>query len=129
MLQDLTPILVVDAIEPQLPFYEGRLGFQRVMEVPHGDVLGFVGLARDGHMVMLQTRASLADDMRACAEHLASGGGALLYAAVDSLAEAAAALGDAPVIVPERETFYVMREVWVSDPAGNVIGLAERIAR
>ena len=127
MLKTLTPILIVDSIEAQLPFYEGSLGFVRVMEVAHAGAIGFIGLVREERMVMLQTRLSLAADLPECAQLLQVTGGALLYAEVESLEQAVAAVGAASVMAPKRETFYGMREVWVRDPFGNVIGFGERI--
>ena len=38
--QKLTPLLMVEAIEPCLPFWD-RLGWTKVAEVPHGDAMGF----------------------------------------------------------------------------------------
>jgi len=32
-----TPVLIVEAIEPSLPFWQERLGFLRPVEVPDGD--------------------------------------------------------------------------------------------
>ena len=44
-VQKLTPVLVVDAIEPCLSFWVDRLGFEKTVEVPEGnariEVLGF----------------------------------------------------------------------------------------
>ncbi len=49
----LTPILVVEEIEPCLNLWVDRLGFEKTMEVPEGDKLGFVGLVRDGKEIMI----------------------------------------------------------------------------
>ena len=61
-ISKVTPILVVDAIEPCLPFWEGQLGYARKVDVPHEGAIGFALLAREGSEVMLQSRASLAAD-------------------------------------------------------------------
>jgi uncharacterized glyoxalase superfamily protein PhnB len=121
-VKKVTPILVVDAIEPALPFWQGQLGFEKVVEVPHEGRLGFVLLARDGHEVMLQTRASVAADVPAV--------GALdppcaIYCDVDSLDAAIAATEGATVLVPRRTTFYGAEEIWVRDPSGAVVAFAE----
>lgn len=47
-MKKLTPVLAVDEIEPVLPFWIERLGFEKTVEVPQGDRLGFVIPARDG---------------------------------------------------------------------------------
>ncbi len=127
MIKELTPLLVVDSIESQLPFWKDCLGYEVALSVPHGESLGFVGLAQGGHMVMLQTRASLFADMPQCARNLETNGGSVLYTVVDSLDETVKALKSVNVIQPVRETFYGMREIWVLDPSGNTIGFAERI--
>ena len=120
-IDKLTPILVVDAIEPALAFWTGALGYEKVVEVPHEGRLGFVLLQKDGHEVMLQTKASIAADLPAMA-----GTPCALYADVKSIQAAQKAVGEhATVIAGPRETFYGAREVWVRDPAGNVIGFAE----
>jgi uncharacterized glyoxalase superfamily protein PhnB len=121
-VKKVTPILVVEAIEPALPFWQGMLGFEKVVEVPHEGRLGFVLLARDSHEVMLQTRASVAADVPAVAAlHPACA----VYCDVDSLDAAVRAIRGAEVLVPRRTTFYGADEVWVKDPTGAIVGLAE----
>ena len=44
MFKKLSPVFVVEKIEPCLGFWQ-RLGFEKTVEVPHGDGLGFVILA------------------------------------------------------------------------------------
>jgi uncharacterized glyoxalase superfamily protein PhnB len=121
-IQKITSVLVVEAIEPVLPFWEGQLGFARVAEVPHEKQLGFVILERDSVQVMLQTVASLAADLPAVAAHRPT---SVLYVDVASLAAAAAAIEGAEVLVPERKTFYGAREIWVRDSQGQIVGLSE----
>ena len=58
-MKKLTPVLVVDAIEPCLPFWVDRLGFTRTIEGPEDGRLGFVALQKDGVEVMVQTRSSV----------------------------------------------------------------------
>ncbi len=63
-MKKLTPVFVVEQIEPCLAFWVDRLGFARGVEVPHGDSLGFVILTRGGVEIMYQTRASALEDAR-----------------------------------------------------------------
>ena len=118
----VTPILVVDAIEPALPLWTGPLGYQKTVEVPHEGRAGFVLLVKDGAEVMMQTRASVAADVPAVAK---LGVACVMYMDVTSLEEARAAVAGLEVLVPERETFYGAREIFVRDGAGNVLGFAE----
>ena len=121
-VKKMTSILIVEAIEPALPFWCDALGFQKTVAVPHGDRLGFVILARGGLELMLQTRASIAADLPRVSE---LGVSQLLYADVDSLDAAVAAIKGAEVLVPRRKTFYGADEIWVRDPGGAIIGFAE----
>jgi hypothetical protein len=93
-----------------------RLGFEKTVEVPDGDRLGFVILKRGDVEVMLQSRASLAKDVAPIAEGLYR---SVLYIEVPDLAPIRRALEGWPLVVPERTTFYGAREIIVADPAGN----------
>jgi catechol 2,3-dioxygenase-like lactoylglutathione lyase family enzyme len=111
----VTANLIVDSIEACLPFWVERLGFKKTVEVPHGPALGFVILERGNAELMLQTRASLADDVP-----LGEGAyRAVLYIKVDDLEPIRRALDGYPLVVPERTTFYGAQELIVKDPAGN----------
>jgi hypothetical protein len=57
-MKKLSPVIMVDAIESCVPFWE-RLGFTKTAEVPEGDRLGFVILAKDTVEVMYQTHESV----------------------------------------------------------------------
>src|SRR5262245_34759584 len=105
----LTPVLMVEAIEPCLPFWIDRLGFSKTAEVPEGDVLGFVILAREGVEVMYQTRASVAKDVEPLARNPM--GGSMLYIDVEDIDEVEQALAGITPVVPRRTTFYGAEEV------------------
>lgn len=122
MLKKVTPILYVDAIEDVLPFWEDRLGFTRTAEVPQGDRLGFVILEKDGVEVMYQTRASVSADIPALADTPMRG--SILFIEVEALEPVLKALDGIEPVVPRRQTFYGADEVFVREPAGNVIGFA-----
>jgi hypothetical protein len=124
-IKKITPVLIVDAIEPVFPLWEA-LGFARTAEVPHGDRLGFVILAADGLEVMYQTTASAAEDEAAVAKGPRALGAAALFIEVDDLAAAEGKLpAGTDVIVRRRETFYGSIETILRDAAGNVVNLAE----
>jgi uncharacterized glyoxalase superfamily protein PhnB len=118
----VTPILYVQEIEPSLPFWVERLGFEKTVEVPEGDKLGFVILVRQGYEVMLQTVESLKADRGG---DLAAGtGSASLFIEVDDFAEFRSRLEGAEVVLPERVAFYGMREMAVREPGGHVVCIA-----
>ncbi|MBT3223695.1 MAG: hypothetical protein HN348_31895 [Proteobacteria bacterium] len=125
-LNSLTPCCTVEAIEPSLPFWIDRLGFTKVSEVPHNGSLAFVILVRDETSVMLQTRASVAQDLPFMAD-TPLGGGVMLFINVEDLDPVLRAVEGADIVVPERTTFYGMREVWVRSPGGMIIGFAQRV--
>jgi uncharacterized glyoxalase superfamily protein PhnB len=117
-LKKLTPNLIVDSVEQGLAFWVDRLGFEKTVEVPEGERLGFVILKRGDLEVMLQSRASLQKDVPAIADGAQR---AVLYLEVDSLEPIRKALSGWPLVVPERTTFYGARELIVRDPAGHVV--------
>jgi uncharacterized glyoxalase superfamily protein PhnB len=119
----LTPVLVVDQIEPVLPFWLERLGFAKTVEVPHGDGLGFVILERDGIQVMYQTRASVGDDVPPLRD--VPGSGTFLFIEVDDLDAVERALGGITPVIPRRTTFYGADELIVREPGGNVVTFAQ----
>lgn len=125
MLKRLTPILTVEAIEPSLPFWVEGLGFQKTMEVPEGDRLGFAALEREGFELMLQSRSSVEADLPRLAEEFMRGP-SVLFLEIDSLEgveERLTGLG-ATVAVPRRQTPYGADELFLRSPGGHVVGLA-----
>src|SRR5262245_33635281 len=100
ILRKATPVLVVDRVEPVLPFWQ-KLGLQAVTEVPDKDAkdgrLAFAILAGEGVDLMYQTVASIAGDLVKSAsvkDAFRSGAQqATLYIEVGQLAEVESKLG------------------------------------
>ena len=122
----ITPILFVDSIEPSLDFWLGRLQFEKIAEVPEGNKLGFIILKKGDSEIMLQTRESMQKDVIAASQAMLSMT-SCLYIEVDNFAEALQRIKGSEVLVPQRDTFYGMREIYVREPAGQIIGFAARI--
>jgi hypothetical protein len=121
----ITPVLVVPAIEPLLPLWES-LGFTRTAEVPHGDALGFVILARDTAEVMLQTVESVRADEPRVLDGASGPGRVSLFVEVEDLDAVVAKLpAGTDVFVERRTTPYGATETFVRDGAGNVIVFAQ----
>lgn len=118
----LSPVLVVDAIEPCLPFWTDRLGFAKLVEVPEGSRLGFVILAKDGVEVMYQSRDSVRNDVPALAD---SPAGSSLYIEVSDIEAVERAVQGIEIVVPRRQTFYGADEIGVREPGGNVVMFAQ----
>jgi uncharacterized glyoxalase superfamily protein PhnB len=123
----ITPVLLVKEIEPLLPFWTERLGFQKTVEVPDGSKLGFVAFQSGNAEVMYQTYASVAKDApKDMAE--APKGPTYLYMEVDNLDAVLARTKGLKVVMPERTAFYGMREFSVEDPGGHFITFAQPAA-
>lgn len=123
-MKKLTPILYVDTIEPCLPFWVDRLGFAKTVEVPEGEKLGFVILAKDGIELMYQTWDSAAKDIAGAVKRT-SGRSAALYFEVDDLDGIERAMKDADIVHPRRKAFYGATEIFVREPGGHVVGFAQ----
>lgn len=124
-LKRITPILLVDEIEPCVPFWEA-MGFDKTADVMHEGRLGFVILEKSGLEIMYQTRASVASDLPALAD--APGGGTFLFLEVMDLDATIEAIEGAPVVFPRRKTFYGMDEIGVREPGGNAITFAMAVS-
>jgi len=122
-MKKLTPVIMVDAIESCVPFWE-RLGFTKTAEVPEGDRLGFVILAKDNVEVMYQTHESVEKDAAGLVPR-AHGHGAALFIEVSDIESVARALAGVEVVVPRRQTFYGMDEIGVREPGGHVVMFAQ----
>jgi uncharacterized glyoxalase superfamily protein PhnB len=122
-MKKVTPVLYVEEIEPALPFWMERLGFEKTAEVPHGERLGFVILQRGGVEIMYQTRDSVREDLPELGT--LPTGGSMLFVQVDDLDAVERALEGIPPVTPRRKTFYGSEELVVREPAGNVVNFAQ----
>ena len=132
LLCKATPVLIVDRIEPVLPFWT-KLGLTATTEVPDQNAsdgrLAFVILAGEGVEVMYQTAASVKEDLVKSASakdaFRASPQQTTLFLEVASLSEVESRLQGELVIMPKRNTFYGSTEIGYADPAGNIVVFAE----
>jgi uncharacterized glyoxalase superfamily protein PhnB len=126
-LKSLTPVLIVDEVEPCTEFWTSRVGFEQTNQVPGDDgKLVFAILQKDGIELMYQTKASVAADTPGQKGEL-TGHTTALFFTVPSTADLdalEAALNGAPVVKPRHKTFYGSTEFYVREPGGNVIGFA-----
>jgi len=132
LLRKAPPVLIVDRIEPALPFWT-KLGLTATTEVPDQNAtdgrLAFVILAGEGVEVMYQTAASVKEDLVKSASAKDAFRGApqqtTLYVEVDSLADVESELLGELVVMPQRKTFYGSTEIGYADPAGNIVVFSE----
>jgi hypothetical protein len=125
-MKKLTPVYVVEQIEPCLDFWVGRLGFEKVVEIPEGNALGFVILTRGHVEIMYQSLASVAKDISALAVEMAGTGSPNgTYIEVSDIDDVERRLAGCDLVVPRRTTFYGATEIGVREPAGNLILFAQ----
>jgi uncharacterized glyoxalase superfamily protein PhnB len=124
-LKQLTPVLIVDAVEPCIKFWTDRLGFAVTNQVPGPDgKLIFASVEKAGIEIMYQTRASVISEQPGSAGEL-MGHSVALFITVKDLDIVAKALDGAPVVKPRHETFYGSTEIYVREPGGNTVGFAQ----
>ena len=124
----ITPVLLVQEIEPLIPFWVDALGFTRAVEVPDGDKIGFVIFQKDSVEVMYQTYASVEKDSPPSMGAEARKGPTYLYMEVDNLDAVLAAMKQARLVMPVRTAFYGMKEFAVQDPGGHFVTFAQPVA-
>ena len=122
-ISKITPILIVDSVEANLPFWRDQLSYEVVHTVPHGKTVGFVILKRADSEVMLQSAASVNEDVK-FSEPLRAGS-VVLYADVESLEQTTKSLKDGQFLIPRRQTDYGASESWIKTPSGTILGLSE----
>jgi len=124
-LRHLTPVLVVDDVEPCLRFWTEKLGFTAENQVPgdHGRLV--FASARAGDVeVMYQTRASVLAERPDAADEVV-GHSTVLFITVDDLDPIEASVSGAPIVKPRHDTFYGSTELYVKEPGGNLVGFAQ----
>jgi uncharacterized glyoxalase superfamily protein PhnB len=124
---EIVPILTVEKIEPSMPFWVDKLGFENKSEVRDGARLAFVILEKNGARLMLQTRAAaLKDAPVLVSPHDAP---ALLYVVVDDLGPIRSRIAECDIVVPERVMPYGKREIAVREPGGHFVMFAAPVEK
>ena len=119
-----TSVLMVDKIEPSIPFFCERLGFEMTVSIPEGESLGFAILVRDEVELMLQTHSSVKAENPKVAKMLDKSI-QMLYLEVEGLADIERALEGVELDIPKKTTFYGATEIGVREPGGNLLVFAE----
>jgi uncharacterized glyoxalase superfamily protein PhnB len=127
-VKKITPVLFAAEIEACLKFWVERFGFEKTVEVPESDKLGFAIVQEGDVELMYQSYASADKDAPAATAPAVRKGPAFLYVEVEDLDETIGNLKGIEVVMPERTTFYGAREIVVKDPAGHFVTFAQMSA-
>lgn len=121
----LTPVIIVDAVEPCLAFWTERFGFTVTATVPGPDGKFAFAILTGGNVeLMYQTRAAVLEEDPSAAEDL-KGHSVALFLEVDSIDLVEKAVVGAPIVKARHDTFYGSTEIYVLEPGGNTVGFAQ----
>jgi len=124
-LKRMTPVMIVESVEPCLAFWTERFGFTAENQVPGpGGKLVFASAQKDGIEVMYQTRESVVADQPDIAGDL-DGHSIVLFLTVEDIDATERALKGAPVVKARHKTFYGSTEIYVREPGGHEVGFAQ----
>lgn len=118
----ITPVLIVDKVESSLDFWAGRMGFVKTVDVPAEDGLAFAILVKEGAELMLQSKSSVLRDE----PKFAGQSRAALFVEVEDFEDVKKRLEGYPIAMPERVTFYGMKEIGVFEPGGHTVVFAAK---
>ena len=124
VVKKITPVLLVEEVEPCVKFWTERLGFEKTVEVPEGNKLGFAILVKGGVELMYQSYASADKDVPGSAKEFRKGP-TFLYVEVEDLEATLAAMQGVEIVMPVRTTFYGAKEFGVKDPGGHIVTFAQ----
>lgn len=116
----VTAILTMERIEESVQFWTGKAGFDLTVSVPQGDTMGFAILQKGDAEVMLQSHASVADDLPMLADY-ARASKSCLFVEVEDFEGMVQKLEGVPVAFPVRQTPYGMTEIGVFEPGGHLV--------
>jgi uncharacterized glyoxalase superfamily protein PhnB len=122
-VKKITPILYAKEVDPCVKFWVDRLGFEKTVEVPDGDKVGFAILQKGELELMYQRLGDPKDDFTLQGQ--AGKGPTFLYLEVANLEATFDAMRGVEIVIPVNKTFYGMREFGVKDPAGHFILFAQ----
>lgn len=140
MLKKLWPNIMVADVAKTIDFYEQILGFGMVMAVPadsqdilfqrpEGRSLVYALIKRGDVEMMFQERVSLAETVP-CFDGVMPGTAALtFYFSVEDIEALRQRIeGKAEVVKDLHDTFYGMREFYIRDCNGYVLGFSQPLA-
>jgi len=124
-LNRLTPVLIVDAVEPCIQFWIERFGLAPESEVPGDEGKLVFAIVKKGDVeIMYQTRESVVAERPDAAAEV-TGHSTALFITTEDLNAVERALEGVPVVKARHKTFYGSEEIYVREPGGNTVGFAQ----
>ncbi len=125
MYETITTNIMVKNVKETIKFYEGKLGFQKVLSVPEeGEVLNFAILNKDKISIMLQEQKNLIEEYPTLKTDKIVPT-FTLFITVDDVASMYNELKDKVKIAKEiHKTFYGKDEFAIFDNNGNVLTIS-----
>lgn len=121
-LKKLTPVLLAEDVQAVINFW-AEFGLSAPMTVPDDDGVMFAIVTNGEIELMYQTKKSARSDNADAVEGIDR---AMIYIEVNSFDEIIDVANKYDIVKPEHMTDYGAREIYIRDPAGNVIGFAEQ---
>lgn len=122
-IRSLASVLLVDRIEPCLAFWADRLGFEVTLRVEGEECLDFALLRKDGAEIVLRTRDSFEASTQGLLDIDFGRSGELIFLEVSDFDAVLDRLEGADVVIPERESPFGSREIFVREPSGRIVAL------
>lgn len=118
----LSPVFLVDRVEPCIEFWAERLGFDIRLQVDGADGIEFVILGKDDAEVIYRSAESLNLDAPGLldSDHQPWD---ILHVQVDDLEEILPRLDGLEIVVPLRESGFGGREIYVTEPSGRLVAI------
>lgn len=117
----ITPILLAEDLEACVKFWND-FGFKTDIMVPFEDKLAFVSLKSGSMEIMYQ---SFAFSNAANPVGIEGVNRSILYLETNALNKIVKIAEQYDVVIPEHTTSHGSREIYIRDPAGNLIGFSE----
>ncbi|NNL90509.1 MAG: hypothetical protein HKP25_15725 [Marinicaulis sp.] len=121
-LKKITPVLLADDVQAIIDFW-AEFGLSAPMTVPDDDGVMFAIVTNGAVELMYQTKKSARADNADAVKGIDR---AMIYIEVNSFDDIIDAAKRYEVVKPEHMTDYGAREIYIRDPAGNVVGFAEQ---
>ncbi|MBI2071111.1 MAG: VOC family protein [Elusimicrobia bacterium] len=122
----LTPLLMVEDVSKAVEFYEGILGFKKTMTVPDAPPFIFGAVQAGNVEIMFQQREALVKDLPMMKDRGIKDS-TFLYMDIEGIEDFYRRVKIRTEIVKDlHKTFYGMREFYITDQDGHILGFAEK---